>query len=268
MKRKLFLSLAIIVISLAARAQDTLPNFTLKNLGNNRIQISWINPFETTVQLSVQRSFDSLKNFRTIFSPTVPASRQNGFLDTKVPAGTKVYYRVYYVLAGGAYFFTPSKKSASGVEITANNPSAVQPDPEQLITIRLRDAVIGQLNAEEYKKFRDSMIYQTKDTLFALSATEILIKPYAEKQMWKASQYIFSTREGFINIRLPMAATRHYRVLFFEEDGTPLFEIARVREPLLIIDKANFVHSGWFLFDLYENGVLLERNKFYVARDF
>lgn len=265
MNRKLFLSLAISFFSFSAIAQDTLPAFTIKNLGNNRTQISWINPFETIVQLSVQRSFDSLKNFKTIFSPAVPSSKQNGFLDTKAPPGAKVYYRIYYVMAGGAYFFTPSKKTATGVEITQN---VITLEPEQFITIRLRDAVIAQLKPDEYKVFRDSMIYQTKDTLFAISATEILIRPYAAKQMWKASQYIFSTREGFINIKLPNAATRHYRIVFFEEDGTQLFELGRVKEPSLTIDKANFIHSGWFLFDLYENGVLLERNKFFVARDF
>lgn len=265
MNRKLFLSLVIVMTSVAATAQDTLPQFTIRNLGNNRTQISWINPYETIVQLSVQRSFDSLKNFRTIFSPAVPASRQNGFLDTKAPSGAKVYYRIYYVLSGGAYFFTPAKKSASGVEISSNLGPL---EPEQLITIRLKDAVIAQLSSEQYKQFRDSMIYQTKDTLFAIAPNEILIKPYAAKQMWRASQYIFSTREGFIHLRLPQAANKHYRVIFFEEDGRQLFEIARVKEPLLIIDKANFIHSGWFLFDLYENGTLIERNKFYVARDF
>ncbi len=265
MNRKLFVSLVIVLSGFVAEAQDTLPNFTIKNLGNNRTQISWINPFETIVQLSVQRSFDSLRNFRTIFSPTIPASRQNGYLDTKTPAGATVYYRIYYVMAGGAYFFTPSKKAATGVDFTSNMSAA---EPGELITIRLREAIIGQLNAQQYKHFRDSMIYQTKDTLFALSPTEILIRPYAAKQMWKASQYIFSTREGFINIKLPNAGTKNYRVIFFEEDGTQLFEITKIKEPVLTIDKANFIHAGWFLFDLYENGVLLERNKFYVARDF
>lgn len=264
MNRKLFLSLAIVLIGSIAAAQDTLPNFSVRNLGNNRIQISWINPYETVVQLSVQRSFDSLRNFKTIFSPSSPSSKQNGYLDTRAPMGAPSYYRIYYVLAGGSYFFTPAKKWATGVMM----PGVSDVSGDQLITIRLRDAVIAQLNPTDYRKFRDSMIYQTKDTLFAISATEILIRPYAAKQMWKASQYIFSSREGFVNIKLPQAATKNYRVVFFEEDGTPLFEISRVKEPSLIIDKANFIHSGWFLFDLYENGVLIERNKFYVARDF
>jgi hypothetical protein len=264
MNRKLFLGVAFIVSFCTAKAQDTLPRFTIKDLGKDRIQVSWVNPYETVVQLNVQRSFDSLKGFKTIFSPQSPSLRQNGFVDTKVPTGTKMYYRIFYVLAGGSYFFTVSKKPPSGVMM----PGVAEMEAEQVITIRLKDAIIGQFNQQDYRRFRDSIIYQTKDTLFALSANEILIRPYAAKQMWRPSQYIFTTREGFINIKLPEATAKRYRIVFFEEDGTPLFEINRVKEPSLIVDKANFIHSGWFLFDLFENGVLVERNKFYVARDF
>ncbi|MCE3282140.1 MAG: hypothetical protein K0Q66_877 [Chitinophagaceae bacterium] len=262
MKRTLFLSLALFLVSLFTYAQDTLPKFTVKDLGKNRIQVSWINPFETVVQLNVQRSFDSLRNFRTIFSPQSPSLPQNGFVDTKAPAGVKMYYRIYYVFSGGTYFFTAAKTAATGVEMPGVELSG------QLITIRLRDAVIGQFNTEQYKRFRDSIMYQTKDTLYAVSPTEIVIRPYVGKEMWRASQYIFSGRDGFVNIKLPFANTKHYKVLFFEEDGTPLFEISKVKEPSLILDKANFIHSGWFLFDLYEDGVLKERNRFYVSRDF
>ncbi len=267
MNRKLLVSLVLIFTFCFVKAQDTLPNFTLRDLGNNRFQISWNNPFETVVQLSVQRSFDSLKNYKTIFSPQSPNLKQNGFVDTKVPVGTRMYYRIFYVLAGGSYFFTVSKKPGSGVEISG--PNAGDPiEPEQLITVRLRETIIGQFTQKQYYKFRDSIIYQTKDTLYAITAIDILIKPYAAKQMWKASQYVFTSRDGYINVKLPQANSRHYKLIFFEEDGIELFQINRVKESSLIIDKANFVHSGWFLFDLYENGALLERNKFYVARDF
>lgn len=267
MNRKLLFSLVLSFTLCFAKAQDTLPRFTVRELGNNRVQISWINPFESVVQLSVQRSFDSLKNYKTIFSPQSPNLKQNGYVDTKVPVGTRMYYRIFYVLSGGTYFFTVSKKPGGGVEI--GGPTAAGPtDPDQLITVKLKDAIIGQFTQPQYWKFRDSIVYQTKDTLFAISAFEIILKPYAAKQMWKASQYVFTTRNGFINVKLPQANSRHYKLVFFEEDGTPLFEINRVKESSLIIDKANFIHSGWFLFDLYENGALLERNKFYVARDF
>lgn len=263
MKGILFLGLVLCTIG--GMAQDTLPKFTLRDLGNNRIQISWINPYETVVQLSVQRSFDSLRNFKTIFSPSSPNSKQNGFLDTKAPVGAPSYYRIYYVLQGGAYFFTPARKLSSGVIMPG---VAEKVSEEELITIRLRDAIIGQLNAKQYRRFRDSMMFQTRDTLYAISPNEILIRPYVAKQMWRPSQYIFSSRDGFINIKLPFAATRQYRVIFYEENGAQLFEIPRIRETSLVVDKANFIHSGWFLFDLYENGVLIERNKFFVARDF
>lgn len=266
MFRILLFSLVVIFSCSVARAQDTLPSFSVRDLGKDRIQVSWINPFETVVQLSVQRSFDSLKGFKTIFAPQSPNLRQNGFVDTKVPPGTKMYYRIFYVFSGGSYFFTIAKKPASGVEVGA---AGSQPlEPEQLITVKLKDAVIGQFTQRDYSKFRDSIMYQTKDTLFAISATEIMIRPYAAKQMWKASQYVFTSKDGFINIKLPNANTHHYRIVFFEEDGTELFEVPRVKESSLILDKANFIHSGWFLFDLYENGTLIERNKFFVSRDF
>jgi len=280
MNRILLLSLAL-VCSYCVKAQDTLPRFSVKDLGKDRIQISWTNPFETMVQLSVQRSFDSLKGFKTIFSPQSPDLKQNGFVDTKVPPATKMYYRIFYVLGGGAYFFTVSKKPATGIELSApgvtqgvnNNNSAPGEPPkpaeqEQLTTIKLKDAIIAQLPPAAYSRFRDSIIYKTKDTLFAVTAFEVVIKPYVAKQMWKPSQYVFTTRDGFVNIKLPNANSKHYKIIFFEEDGTELFQVPRIKESSLILDKANFMHAGWFLFDLYENGELIERNKFFVAKDF
>jgi hypothetical protein len=265
MARRIVFSLVIVLLSCFAKAQDTLPNFTIRDLGKSRIQISWINPFESVVQINVQRSFDSLKGYKTIFSPQSPQLLQNGFVDTKVPpGGIRMYYRIFYVLAGGSYFFSPIKRPPMGVAIA--NQTTEEEVGEQLITIRLKETIIAQLNFEQYKKFRDSIVYQTRDTLFAIGPTEIVIRPYAAKEMWKPSQYIFTNREGYVSIRLPSSA-KHYKIAFFEENGSQLFEIDKIKEQYLTLDKANFFHSGWFYFDLYEDGVLKERNKFFVARD-
>src|SRR5688572_9059979 len=78
-------------------AQDTLPHFSLKNVGNNRILAEWHNPFETIRQLSIQRSFDSLKNFKTILTVADPALPANGYLDTKA-ANDHMFYRLYIML--------------------------------------------------------------------------------------------------------------------------------------------------------------------------
>jgi len=34
------------------------------------------------------------------------------------------------------------------------------------------------------------------------------------------------------------------------------------------LDKANFLHAGWFRFELYENGQLKEKHRFYIPKDF
>ena len=69
----------------AASAQDTLPKFSVRNVGNSRFIVGWVNNYPLVKQISIQRSHDSLKSFTTILSVTDPNSRQNGFVDTKAP---------------------------------------------------------------------------------------------------------------------------------------------------------------------------------------
>jgi hypothetical protein len=57
-------------------------------------------------------------------------------------------------------------------------------------------------------------------------------------------------------------------VSFFEENKRPLFEIKEVRSNSLTVDKSNFVHSGWFWFELFEDGKLKERHKIFIPKDF
>ena len=73
----------LIFATTAAHAQDTLPNFSLRNVGNNRIIVGWTNNYQNIKQISIQRSFDSLKNFKTILTVADPTTPQNGYADTK-----------------------------------------------------------------------------------------------------------------------------------------------------------------------------------------
>src|SRR5215210_8864686 len=86
-------------------AQDTLPKFSVKNFGNNRYIIGWVNTYGLVKQISIQRSHDSLKNYTTIMSVTDPNARQNGYADTKAP-NDHMFYRLFVVLDKGQYYFT------------------------------------------------------------------------------------------------------------------------------------------------------------------
>src|SRR5690348_5472212 len=104
----LFLSF-FILLTCVLRAQDTLPKFSVRNVGNNRIIIGWVNKFENIKQISIQRSFDSILNFKTILTVPDPANPQNGYLDTKA-TNDHMFYRLYIQLDKGVFLFSEAKK--------------------------------------------------------------------------------------------------------------------------------------------------------------
>ena len=70
-------------VSYKLPAQDTLPKFSVKNAGGGRIIISWLNTYQLVKQINIQRSFDSVKNYKTILSVPDPMNKENGYADTK-----------------------------------------------------------------------------------------------------------------------------------------------------------------------------------------
>ena len=68
MKRILFISFTL--LALTAQAQKVLPDFSATTRGSGKTIISWTNAYPVVNQISIQRSFDSLRNYKTIL--TVP----------------------------------------------------------------------------------------------------------------------------------------------------------------------------------------------------
>ncbi|MEO7120723.1 MAG: hypothetical protein ABIY62_06475 [Ginsengibacter sp.] len=104
------------------------------------------------------------------------------------------------------------------------------------------------------------------------SQTEINISDLQQSQStvqtWFApSKLVYTGKENNIIISLPDADRKKYSIKFFEEDGTLLFEIKKVTETYLTLDKVNFVHSGLFHFEVYANGLLIEKHKLYIPKD-
>jgi len=273
MKLKRIVGLLIIVlIAGKVHSQDTLPHFTIVERAD-KVIISWTTPYKNLVQLNVQRSFDSLKYYSTIYSATSPQLPQNGFTDTKMPTN-RIFYRIFYVLEGGTYFFTEARRVGSAANYSSsrdlNNPSFFNVDPNdvRLITVKIKDTVFREIPANTFRTFRDSILRQTKDTLVAVNDQLVMLSPYVAKEVWRASTYVFVNKDGYLNLSLPSIHDKKYRIKFFEENGTPIFEIDHLRESPLILDKSNFIHAGWFLFELYENDKLKEKNKVYLPKDF
>jgi hypothetical protein len=81
------------------------------------------------------------------------------------------------------------------------------------------------------------------------------------------SKLVYTGKENNVIISLPDANKKKYSIKFFDEDGTPLFEIKKITEPLLTLDKVNFIHAGLFNFEVYADGLLVEKHKFYIPKD-
>jgi hypothetical protein len=143
---------------------------------------------------------------------------------------------------------------------------------EKILYVKRRDSVIMQLEGNQVRHFSDSLVKQTKDTLYFVNADTLQIKPYIEvykepKEVYKISPFVFAGKDGNVSIALPDCKTKKYFVAFFESDSTQVMEVKDIKDPILIIDKTNFGHAGWFRFELYEDGKLKEKNKFLIPRE-
>ena len=267
MKRSFLLIVIILISGGILHAQQKLL-ISVSKVNDTKVKIEWRNPYgDSVVQLNVQRSWDSVKNFRTIFAPLSPELPQNGYVDeTAGYAG--MYYRVFYVLADGSFFFTKAKKITTGSDFTNQVTEEQASDKNFLVTIHDEDSVIATLNYDGYKKFRDSIINFTRDTLFSLTDADILIRYYNNDISWIPSTRIFTNADGYVQIYLADALTKNYRLRFLDENHKLLFVIQHVPQSQLLLDKTDFMHSGWFYFELFEDNKLKERNKFYIPKDF
>jgi len=87
------------------------------------------------------------------------------------------------------------------------------------------------------------------------------------KPVTYTSDRVRTGKDNNITLHLKDAETKKYSVRFYDEDKTLVFVLNKLHETDLIVDKVNFVHAGWFYFEVYEGGKLLEKNKFYIPAD-
>lgn len=155
------------------------------------------------------------------------------------------------------------------------SPSAIHGSPEtpeiaiaSTIFVRKGDSIVGTLSGKQITAFRDSLLSQTRDTLVFIDGDTLLIKPFVPLEVYKISAYVYIGKYGNIHVSLPEAGKRHYSVKFFDENNKLLFELSEVKDPLLILDKSDFHHAGWFRFELFDGDQLKEKNKLFIPKEF
>lgn len=233
MNKQQFLLLVLLFCSSSLLAQnDTLPKFSAKKK-NGEISISWISVFKNASQINIQRSKDSTRNFSTIHSLPNPNVKSYTFTD-KTAKNDSGFYRVFILLEGSNYFFTASKR----LFIDTSTVQIIKP----IVTVK-------QVDKPKAKEQEEKPA------------------PPPPKPVWVPSIYVFTGDDGNAVIKLPDAAVKKYSIRFMKEDGSELFLIPQIKESYLTLDKVNFLKSGWYFFELIENGQLKEKNKFLITRD-
>jgi len=224
-----FFCFFFVFAGLSSFAQDTLPKLTVKNI-NKKIIISWKSNYGGNIaNINIQRSSDSLKNFSTIGSVLEPMNKENGYIDIK-PPGLNMFYRVFVAFEGGTYVFTKSYRPA-----------------------------IDTISVMASSTFFHDMPFVKTDS--------IKLKVTAPIKGFVSSKFIFMGKDNNVVVSLPTALTHQYSVKFFDEKDRQVFEVSKMIEPYFIIEKVNFLHSGWFYFKLYNKGELVEKNQFYIPKE-
>lgn len=232
MKKSPFVFLISLLLTSGLFGQDTLPRFTLKNMGNKRIVVGWTNPFTDVVQISIQRSADSLSGFKTLLTVPDPTTLQNGYVDASAP-NERMFYRLYMMREKGIFLFSDSKRPVLDTSTRSGLPNG---------TPNLSEINPGSGPTLPGKTVPNGFM---------------------------PSLYVFTHRDGNVRVTLPDTdKPKKFSIKFFTEDDEPLFELKDVKEKSFKIDKAVFLKAGWFRFELYEDGKLLEKHKFYLEKDF
>lgn len=256
-----------------AVAQDTLPNFRAV-IRSGRVVLSWVNLSPRVVQLTIQRSSDSLQGFKSIAPMPDPALRENGFMDNRAP-DTRQFYRIYVQESGGYFYTTPSRRAipeSEAAPIVRIAPIFVQPaqkpvpvapsnEPAQLIPTfnSLQKAGLKPVMAQwSFGRIRFSTQPLPPETrVLDVRIPAALLNP---------SVFMFVNPDGNLLLALPESKLSGFRIQFYLPDGAPFFQIARLKEPSLVIDKANFLRSGWFDFEVYEHEMLRERKRIFIPK--
>ena len=263
-------------------AQDTLPKISVKHK-QGKVIVGWVNPYADVVLINIQRSADSLKNFKTILSVADPAAVTNGFLDSKAP-DLKQFYRLYVQREGGKYFFTdplkptpdtakPKAKTPPAAEKTTAPKTAAPPpvDPAPTKPIQPQKASGGDVYDPRNANFKPEKNSSQKVKFSNTKSPEANTGKVAQapvREMKPPPVYIFVNSIGQVIVITPEDKKSLYTVKFVtESSGQPALTLAKIKDSHITLDKTNFHSSGWYKCEIYENEKYRSNLRVFIPKD-
>jgi hypothetical protein len=263
-------------------AQDTLPKISVKHK-QGKVIVSWVNPYADVVLINIQRSADSLKNFKTILSVADPSAVTNGFLDGKAP-DLKHFYRLYVQREGGKYFFTDSRKPTpdtakpkpktppAAEKTTAPKTAAPPPvDPAPTKPIQTQNGSGGEVSDPRNPNFKPEKNSSQKVKFSNTKSPEANNNKVAQapvREMKPPPVYIFVNSIGQVIVITPEDKKSLYTVKFVtESSGQPALTLAKIKDSHITLDKTNFHSSGWYKCEIYENEKYRSNLRVFIPKD-
>lgn len=217
-------------VSLHSKAQVTLPDIQVVTQNGANI-ISWMCQYDGIKSISVQRSHDSVYNFSTIgFVQNIKKGPQ-AFIDGHPLPGNN-YYRLYIAFSSDLTWYS--------------NRIKVVLDSAQL----LQKTVLPP---------NDSLQKMVGKITTSNGTTDVSsLSTYS----YVRSQYVFTNPfTGHINIELPEDKNPHdvFSIRFFNADNARIFDVPKIPEASVVLDKRNFQKKGVYKFELLKNNKIIER---------
>jgi hypothetical protein len=139
-------------------------------------------------------------------------------------------------------------------------------------TIYKNNQLLFTLSEKAFRQFRDSIALQTKDTLFTARDGKVVIHPYRNTSSPKTQvnknnpPMVFTDKKGYVNLHLPHAIYFNYQVRFYDLPNQLLFSIQSPKEDNLVLEKSNFIRSGWFEYEVWQNEELKEKGRIFLPK--
>ncbi|OJY90598.1 MAG: hypothetical protein BGP13_19425 [Sphingobacteriales bacterium 40-81] len=258
---RIFFVASLFVSGNIVNAQDTLPAFTVKHR-SGKVILSWVNHFKVVKQISIQRSADSLKGFKTILTLPDPSSVTNGFLDNNAP-DTVSFYKLYILLDSGKYVFSKSQKPKKDIP-PPPQPAVKKETPAVELAVATPEKTAAAEQALSKIYGPETTKVSNKKMSDGLKADSVnMVRP----ENVTPSGFIFTNPQGNVTVILPKGKTELFTIKFFDSNGDELFQLNNLKEHTIVVDKSNFMRAGIYRFELYENNVLREKNKVTIPKD-
>jgi predicted nuclease of predicted toxin-antitoxin system len=146
-----------------------------------------------------------------------------------------------------------------------------QKSENKIIVTKIDSVEIYSLQKNSFliQTIHASINYSTKVySLKKIKAINIKLENKIVKTQWDyPSDRVYINNQNIITIQLKKTATRKYNIKIFDEFDHLVLTIKKINEDFFYIDKSNFRKSGWYHFEILNDGELVEKNKFQVIKD-